>query len=104
MKFAEVSIQMVDYPSEPVFDTVLLLETLNSETANLGYEQSQLLYQKVSLDYANEKSKYKRFLKVKNDPILTLYRLNIPTPLHATSHKVANGKCFCRATLSSWWP
>ena len=48
---------MVDYPDESAFDTVLLLETLNSETANLGYEQSQLLYQKVSMDHAHEKSK-----------------------------------------------
>ena len=90
MKFAEVSIQMVDYPSEPVFDTVLLLETLNSETANLGYEQSQLLYQKVSLDYANEKSKYKRFLKVKNDPYFN--SLQVKYSYAITCHKSQGGQ------------
>ena len=92
MKFAEVSVQMLDYPDEPAFDTVLLLETLNSETANLSYEQSQLLYQKVLVDYADEKSKYQRFLKVKNDPFLTPYRLNIPMQLLVINLKVGNGK------------
>ena len=90
MKFAEVSVQMVDYPSEPVFDTVLLLETLTSETANLGYEQSQLLYQKISLDYANEKSKYKRFLKVKNDPYFN--SLQVKYSYAITCHKSQGGQ------------
>ena len=38
MKFAEVNVKMVDYPNEPSFDTVLLLETLNSETANFAHQ------------------------------------------------------------------
>ena len=58
MKFAEVNVKMVDYPDEQAFDTVLLLETLNTETANLGSEQSQLLFQRVTLDFTYEKSKY----------------------------------------------
>jgi exodeoxyribonuclease-5 len=90
MKFAEVSVQMVDYPDEPAFDTVLLLETLNSETANLSYEQSQLLYQKVSLDHANEKSKYKRFLKVKNDPYFNA--LQVKYSYAITCHKSQGGQ------------
>jgi exodeoxyribonuclease-5 len=90
MKFAEVSAQMVDYPDEPAFDTVLLLETLNSETANLSYEQSQLLYQKVSLDHANEKSKYKRFLKVKNDPYFNA--LQVKYSYAITCHKSQGGQ------------
>ena len=90
MEFAEVSAQMVDYPDEPAFDTVLLLETLNSETANLSYEQSQLLYQKVSLDHANEKSKYKRFLKVKNDPFFNA--LQVKYSYAITCHKSQGGQ------------
>ncbi len=90
MKFAEVSVQMVDYPHEPTFDTVLLLETLNTETANLGYDQSQLLYQKVSLDHANEKSKYKRFQKVKNDPYFNA--LQIKYSYAITCHKSQGGQ------------
>ena len=90
MKFAEVNVKMVDYPDEPAFDTVLLLETLNSETANLGYEQSQLLFQKVSLDYAHEKSKYKRFLKVKIDHYFNA--LQVKYSYAITCHKSQGGQ------------
>lgn len=90
MKFAEVNVQMVDYPDESPFDTVLLLETLSSESANLGYEQSQLLYQKVSQDHAHEKSKYKRFLKVKNDPYFNA--LQVKYSYAITCHKSQGGQ------------
>ncbi len=90
MKFAEVNVQMVDYPNEPDFDTVVLLETLASETANLGYEQSQLLYQKVSLDHAHEKSNYKRFLKVKTDPYFNA--LQVKYSYAITCHKSQGGQ------------
>ena len=90
MKFAEVNVSMVDYPNEPAFETVLLLETLNSETANLGYEQSQLLYQKVSKDHVHEKSKYKRFLKVKNDPYFNA--LQVKYSYAITCHKSQGGQ------------
>ena len=90
MKFAEVNVHMVDYPDEPSFDTVLLLDTLNTETANLGYEQSQLLFEKVSLDHADEKSKYKRFLKVKTDPYFNA--LQVKYSYAITCHKSQGGQ------------
>ena len=90
MKFAEVNVKMVDYPDEQAFDTVLLLETLNSETANLGYEQSQLLFQKATLDFAYEKSKYKRFLKVKSDPYFNA--LQVKYSYAVTCHKSQGGQ------------
>ena len=81
---------MVDYPKEPSFDTVLILETLDSETANLSYEHSQLLYQKVLGDYADEKSKYQRFLKVKNDPFFNA--LQVKYSYAITCHKSQGGQ------------
>ena len=90
MRFAEANVQMVDYPEEPPFDAVLLLDTLSSKTANLGHEQSQLLYQKVALDHANEKSKYKRFLKVKTDPFYNA--LQIKYSYAITCHKSQGGQ------------
>ena len=90
MRFAEVNVQMVDYPDEPPFDTVLLLDTLSSQTANLSNEQSQLLYQKVALDHASEKSKYKRFLKVKTDPFYNA--LQIKYSYAITCHKSQGGQ------------
>ena len=67
------------------FDTVLLLDTLTSETANLNYEQSQSLYKKISLEYLDEKSKYKRFLKVKTNPYFNALQVKYSYVLPATS-------------------
>ena len=67
-----------------------LMETLNSETANLGFEQSQLLYQKVAQDYSNEKSKYKRFIKIKTDPYFNA--LQVKYSYAITCHKSQGGQ------------
>ena len=90
MKFAEVSVQMVDYPKEPPFDVVLLLKTLSSETASLTFEEGQILYQKVVQDYSKEKSKYKRFLKVKSDPYFNA--LQVKYSYAITCHKSQGGQ------------
>ena len=64
-RFAEVEIRMIDYPDQKPFETVLLLDTLTSETPSLTYEESNKLYEAVREDYAHEKSKYKQLLAVK---------------------------------------
>lgn len=64
-RFAEVKVRMVDYPKMATFETVLLLNTIESETPSLSYEDSNLLYQEVMKDFESETSKYKKFLKVK---------------------------------------
>ena len=66
-KFAEVTVQMVDYPNQKPFDTILMLDTISSESPSLSYEDSNRLYQEVLKDYENEKSKYKKYLGVKNN-------------------------------------
>ena len=66
-KFARVKVRMVDYPNQAAFETVLLLDTIDSESASLTYEESNRLYNEVMLDYENETG-YRKFLKVKNNP------------------------------------
>ena len=61
-------VRLVDYPDEAPFETVLLLDTLKTETPSLSYEEGNRLYQKVLEDYASERSKYKKFLNVKKNP------------------------------------
>ena len=65
--FAEVRVKMVDYPSQKAFETVLLLDTIKAETPSLSFEEGNRLYEEVQKDYAHEKSKYKKFLAVKNN-------------------------------------
>ena len=66
-KFAEVEIRMIDYPEMHPFETVLLLDTLTSESPSLTYEESNKLYQAVKEDYVHEKSKYKQFMAIKKN-------------------------------------
>src|SRR5690554_7664136 len=60
-RFAEVKVRMVDYPNMTPLETVLLLDTLTSESPSLTYEESNRLYQEVMQDYAMEKSNYKKY-------------------------------------------
>ena len=88
--FAEVTVQLVDYPGEKPFETVLLLDTLKSESPSLSYEDGNTLYQEVLKDYASEKSKYKKFLKVKNNPFFNA--LQVKYSYAITCHKSQGGQ------------
>ena len=89
-KFAEVLVRMVDYPKMKPFETVLLLDTLTSETPSLSYEDSNKLYQEVLLDYASEKSKYKKFLAVKNNKYFNALQVKFSYAI--TCHKSQGGQ------------
>ncbi|WP_114491863.1 ATP-dependent DNA helicase [Candidatus Ulvibacter alkanivorans] len=89
-RFAEVNVQMVDYPKMKPFETVLLLDTLTSETSSLSYEQSNSLYQEVQKDYANIKSNYKRFLSVKNNKYFNALQVKFSYAI--TCHKSQGGQ------------
>ena len=89
-KFAEVKVVMVDYPNQKPFETVLLLDTLTSESPSLTYEESNSLYQEVQKDYASERSNYKRFLGVKNNKYFNA--LQVKFSYAVTCHKSQGGQ------------
>jgi len=89
-KFAEVLVRMVDYPKMKPFETVLLLDTLTSETPSLSYDDSNKLYKEVLLDYASEKSNYKRFLSVKNNKYFNALQVKFSYAI--TCHKSQGGQ------------
>lgn len=89
-KFAEVKIKMVDYPKMRPFQTVLLLDTLSTETASLSYEESNKLYQEVAKDYEKETSNYKRFLGVKNNKYFNALQVKFSYAI--TCHKSQGGQ------------
>ena len=88
--FAEVKVKMVDYPNQKPFETVLLLDTIEAETASLPYEAGNLLYQEVLKDYAHEKSKYKKFLGVKNNRYFNALQVKFSYAI--TCHKSQGGQ------------
>jgi len=89
-KFAEVKVKMVDYPNQRPFETVLLLDTIRADTPSLSYEQGNRLYQEVQNDYAHEKSKYKRFLGVKNNKYFNALQVKFSYAI--TCHKSQGGQ------------
>jgi exodeoxyribonuclease-5 len=89
-RFAEVNVQMVDYPNMKPFETVVLLDTLESNNPSLTYEESNSLYQEVMKDYEEEKSKYKKFLKVKNNKFFNALQIKFSYAM--TCHKSQGGQ------------
>ena len=89
-KFAEITAKLVDYPEMSSFETVVLTDTLTSNTPSLNYEESQSLYKSVQEDYKNEKSSYKKFLKVKNNPYFNA--LQVKYSYSITCHKSQGGQ------------
>ncbi len=89
-RFAEVKVQMVDYPNMQPFETVLLLDTIKAESPSLSYEDGNRLYQEVMKDYANESSKYKKFLGVKNNNYFN--GLQVKFSYAITCHKSQGGQ------------
>lgn len=89
-RFAEVTIMMVDYPDQNPFDTVLILDTLISESPSLPYEDSNRLYQEVSKDYEKEPSKFKRFMGVKNNKYFNALQVKFSYAI--TCHKSQGGQ------------
>lgn len=88
-QFAKVKIRMVDYPDQKPFETVLLLDTIKSESPSLTYEESNRLYQEVLKDYEGE-TKFKQFQKVKNNDYFNALQVKFSYAI--TCHKSQGGQ------------
>ncbi len=89
-RFAEVEIRMIDYPDQKPFETVLLLDTLTSESPSLSYEESNRLYEAVKEDFAHEKSKYKQLLSIKKNKYFNALQVKFSYAM--TCHKSQGGQ------------
>ena len=88
--FATVKVRMVDYPNQKPFDTILLLDTISSESPSLTYEESNKLFQEVLLDYEEETSKYRKLQKVKENPYFNALQVKFSYAI--TCHKSQGGQ------------
>lgn len=89
-RFASVKVRLIDYPDMAPFDTIVLLDTLHSESASMTYEESNRLYQEVLLDYQDETTAYRRMQKVKNNEYFNA--LQIKFAYAVTCHKSQGGQ------------
>ena len=88
--FAEVQVILVDYPEELPFETILLIDTLEIKTASLSYEEANRLYKNIMEDYVDEKSKFKRHIKVKENKFFNA--LQVKYSYAITCHKSQGGQ------------
>ena len=89
-RFAKITAQLIDYPNIPPFDTVILLDTLTSETSSLTNEQNRVLYEEVLEEYAYESSVYQRYQKIKEDPYYNALQVKFSYTI--TCHKSQGGQ------------
>ena len=88
-RFANIDVQFVDYP-ELEISTKIILDTLNIETASLSSEANKEFYYKVAEDYADIKSKQKRFEEIRKNPYFNA--LQVKFAYAVTCHKAQGGQ------------
>lgn len=89
-RFAEVKLRLVDYPNQPPFETMVLLDTLHSESASLSYEDSNRIYKEIAKDYEDVRPKSKRLVAIKNDRYFNALQIKFSYAM--TCHKTQGGQ------------
>jgi exodeoxyribonuclease-5 len=89
-RFARVKVQMVDYPQEPPFETVIFLDVLTLPAAALPWNDSKEFYNRILLDYADEPSKFKRHQLVRQNPYFNALQVKFAYAI--TCHKAQGGQ------------
>ena len=86
-KFAKASIRLMDYENENEIDTILLLDTINSESPSLKYDEYKKLYTEVGLDYRGQKDINK---KIKENEFFNAIQIKFGYSI--TCHKAQGGQ------------
>ena len=100
LHFAEARISFPDYDDQEIVAKVIL-DTLESESASLTYEQSNLLYQGVNEDYAHLTTKKKRYEAVREDKYYNALQLKYANAI--TCHKSQGGQWKCVFIDNPFW-
>ncbi|WP_372753182.1 ATP-dependent RecD-like DNA helicase [Labilibaculum sp.] len=88
-RYAEITIRFPDYKDVEI-DTLILLDTLDIESASLGYEENKKLFFKIAEDYADIRSKKKRYEKVRDNKFFNA--LQVKFSYAVTCHKAQGGQ------------
>lgn len=100
LHFAEARISFPDYNDQEIIAKVVL-DTLESESASLTYEQSNMLYQGVNEDYAHITTKKKRYEAVREDKYYNALQLKYANAI--TCHKSQGGQWRCVFIDNPFW-
>ena len=100
LHFAEARLSFPDYDNQEIVAKVIL-DTLESESASLTYEQSNILYQGVNEDYAHITTKKKRYEAVREDKYYNALQLKYANAI--TCHKSQGGQWRCVFIDNAFW-
>lgn len=89
-RFAEVVIELLDYPDEEPLTCKVLLDTLYAETPSLSGADSKRLFEAVQADYSHFENKQIRMEEMKKDPYYNA--LQIKFAFAVTCHKAQGGQ------------
>ncbi|MRT92684.1 ATP-dependent RecD-like DNA helicase [Ancylomarina sp. 16SWW S1-10-2] len=88
-RYVEVSLRFPDY-KDLELDTMIMLDTLTIETASLNYEENKKLFFKINEDYADIRSKKKRYEKVRDNKFFNALQVKFAYAI--TCHKAQGGQ------------
>ena len=100
LHFAQARISFPDYDDQEITAKVIL-DTLESESASLTYEQSNALYQGVNEDYSHITTKKKRYEAVREDKYYNALQLKYANAV--TCHKSQGGQWKCVFIDNAFW-
>jgi len=100
LHFAQARISFPDYDDQEIVAKVIL-DTLDSESASLTYEQSNQLYQGVNEDYSHITAKKKRYEAVREDKYYNALQLKYANAI--TCHKSQGGQWKCVFIDNAFW-
>ena len=89
-RFAEVVIELLDYPDQEPLNCKVLLDTLYSESPSLSGVDSKRLFETVQVDYMHILDKKLRLEEMKRDPYYNA--LQIKFAFAVTCHKAQGGQ------------
>jgi len=87
--YADVTIRLIDYDDVEI-NVKILLNTLESETAALSYDENKTLFYKIIEDYSDIKPKKKQYQEVRQNPYFNA--LQIKYAYAITCHKAQGGQ------------
>ena len=88
--YADVEIQLTDYPDAPNLSVKILLETLTSDSPALTQEESDRLYRAVEEDYMDIPNKRDRYKVMRQNPYFNALQVKFGYAL--TCHKTQGGQ------------
>ena len=100
LHFAQARLSFPDYDEQEITAKVIL-DTLESESASLTYEQSNALYQGVNEDYSHITTKKKRYEAVREDKYYNALQLKYANAI--TCHKSQGGQWKCVFIDNAFW-